>query len=48
MKNVPLHNSVNEKLDEISKKRKESGALTRTKKDIVAELIAAAHKREVG
>jgi len=46
MKQVKLTEMTNYLLDEISKKRKDSGKLIRTKQDVVMDLIIKAHKKE--
>ena len=48
MKQVRLSAQVDELLTKLSEARKNDGALVRTKQDIVAELIIAQHKKEIG
>ena len=47
MKAIKLNDVVNMKLDELAEKRKVEGNVVDTKKNIVAQLIEAAHKKEV-
>lgn len=44
--NVKVNNLTSKQLSELSAKRKGDNALVRTKIDIVAELVANAHKKE--
>lgn len=46
-KQVKLNDNVDRLLNELSDKRKESGALNSTKQAIVHELILALHKKEI-
>ena len=46
MKQVKMHDSINDKLSELSEVRRENGELIKTKQDIVADLIIKAHKKE--
>jgi hypothetical protein len=47
MKAIKLNETANDKLDALSKKRKDEHSVVKTKQSIVEQLIEAAHKREV-
>jgi len=47
MKQVQLEDKTNTQLDEISNERRVNRKFPHTKKDIVADLVNKAHKREV-
>lgn len=44
--NVKTNERTTKQLTELSKKRKSEHSLNKTKQDIVAELVEAAHKKE--
>ena len=44
--NVKTNERTTQLLTELSSKRKEVHSLNRTKQDIIAELVEAAHKKE--
>ena len=46
MKQVKMHDKISKKLDELAEVRRDSGALVKTKQDIVADFINKAHKKE--
>tara|TARA_R110002096_G_scaffold322008_2_gene516119 strand:- start:272 stop:418 length:147 start_codon:yes stop_codon:yes gene_type:complete len=47
MKTIVVSETTDVKLKALSKKRKSSGAIIRSKVAIIAELIEQAHKREL-
>jgi len=46
MKQVKMHDTVWKNLDDLARVRRDSGALVKTKQDIVADFINKAHKKE--
>ena len=48
MSQVKIGEHANKLLDELAANRKKNGAVIRTKKLIIEELVVRLHKREVG
>jgi len=47
MKTIKISDTADLELSQLSKSRKDRGDINKTKQDIIAELVAKAHKREV-